>query len=58
MLKTMSAEERARSYYLQNPRECDEFTREAARKIKPGKNMQVSMHAGGKGYEREGRSDG
>ena len=45
MLKTMSAEERARSYERQDPRVIKPFTREAARKMEPGKT-QLGTHAG------------
>jgi hypothetical protein len=43
MLKTVSAEERAETYRKQNPREIKPFTREAARKMQPGKT-QLGMH--------------
>ncbi len=46
MLKTVSAEERARSYEKQNPRPCLPFTREAAKKVTPGKG-QVGYHSEG-----------
>lgn len=49
MLKTVSAKERAETYYKQNPRDCVSFTREAAKKETPGK-VQVGMHAGKSSY--------
>lgn len=58
MLKTMSADERLKSYYLQNPRVCKEFTREDARKIKPGMNTQVGMLPDGASYQGKSRDDG
>lgn len=46
MLKTMSAEERARSYEKQNPRPCLPFSREASKRETPGKK-QVGYHPEG-----------
>ena len=45
MLKTASAKERAETYDKQNPRVIKPFSREAARKMEPGKS-QLGMHAG------------
>lgn len=44
MLKTMSAKERSMSYEKQNPRIVKSFTREAARKMEPGKT-QLGTHS-------------
>ncbi len=45
MLKTVSAKERAMTYEKQNPRVIKPFTREAARKMEPGKS-QLGTHSG------------
>lgn len=49
MLKTVSAKERAETYYKQNPRECVGFSRSEAKKETPGK-VQVGMHTGKSDY--------